>query len=61
MAYFYEDTPSGFVGIWPYDLEVAALVYQDLLEALRAWARQAGMTYRRYTSRDQYETNGSQT
>jgi hypothetical protein len=58
-----EDTPSGFVGIWPYDLKlkVADPRFKNLLVALREWARQSGLRYRLYTSRDKYETNDSQT
>lgn len=52
-----EDTPSGFVGIWPYDLKVADTTFQELLAVLRQWAYQSGFQYRLYTSATDYETN----
>lgn len=55
-----EDSPSGFILIWPYELKVASVVYQDLLVALREWASQAGIQFRLYRSPDEYETNGPQ-
>lgn len=52
-----EDTPGGFVGIWPYDLIVDAAVYNGLLEALREWARTLGLNYRLYSTRVDFEEN----
>jgi hypothetical protein len=54
-----EDTPDAFVGIWPYSLNLDIAVSQDLLEALSDWAKNSGMTYRLYRSKDDYETNSS--
>ena len=54
---FCEDTPSGFVGIWPHELEVAETTFQELLTVLRQWANQGGFQYRLYTSPTDYETN----
>jgi len=53
-----EDSPSGFVLIWPYELKADDTAIQDLLAALREWANQAGIQYRLYTSPTEYETNG---
>jgi hypothetical protein len=52
-----EDSPCGFVGIWPHDLDLETAVWQDLLAGLRSWASQSGFEYRLYTSRDHYEGN----
>lgn len=54
-----EDTPAGFVGIWPYELKVADVVLQDICVALREWASQSGMRYRLYTSAEKFEANDS--
>ena len=56
---FCEDTPSGFVGIWPYELKetITDALFQELLLVLRKWAILADFQYRLYTSRDDYETN----
>lgn len=58
---FCEDTPSGFVGIWPYELKVTDGIRQEVFSALREWATQSGLPYRLYTSRDEYETNEKNT
>jgi hypothetical protein len=52
-----EDTPFDFVGIWPYQLNLDASVLQDLLRGLGDWAGQAGITYRLYSTKDDYQTN----
>lgn len=51
-----EDTPDGYVGIWPYDLEISESEYVDLLAALRAWAETTQTEYRLYLTRDEYES-----
>jgi hypothetical protein len=51
-----EDTPDGYVGIWPYDLEIPDSEYFDLLVALREWAETIQSHYRLYLTRDEYET-----
>ena len=56
-AVFCEDTPSGFVGIWPSELEVTDATFQELLTVLRKWANQSGFQYRLYTSPTEYEAN----
>jgi hypothetical protein len=56
-AVFCEDSPAGFVGIWPYELEVTAATFQELVAVLRKWANQAGFQYRLYTSAMDYEAN----
>lgn len=50
-----EDTPEGWIGIWPYDLDVPESTYNDLLVALRLWAQTIGSDYRLYTTRDDFE------
>lgn len=61
LAYqvFCEDTPSGFVGIWPYELKeaVADTTFQELVAVLRKWAILSDLHYRLYTSQNEYETN----
>lgn len=59
---FCEDTPSGFVGIWPYELRetVTDAIFQEILAALRKWASLSDFQYRLYTSQNDYETNGAQ-
>ena len=52
-----EDTPAGFVGIWPYTLELDAPVYDDLLIALRTWATGISRNYRIYITKDRFEPN----
>jgi hypothetical protein len=56
---FCEDTPSGFVGIWPYEFNetVNEAVFLELLAVLRKWARLSDFQYRLYTSKTDYETN----
>jgi hypothetical protein len=54
-----EDTPGGYVGIWPHGLGLEEAVLQDLLEGLREWARSTGLTYRLHSSSDEYETNAA--
>lgn len=53
-----EDTPvsAGLVGIWPYDLQLDASTYPSLIQALHEWAREEGLIYRIYVSRDSFET-----
>jgi hypothetical protein len=51
-----EDTPDGFVGIWPYDLKISESEYLDLLVALRAWAKTIQTEYRLYVTGDEYES-----
>jgi len=57
---FCEDTPSGFVGIWPYELKetVTDATFQEILAVLRKWASLSGFQYRLYSSQNDYETNG---
>lgn len=50
-----EDTPDGYVGIWPYDLDIPEARYRDLLVALRSWAQTIQSDYRLYSTRDEYE------
>lgn len=50
-----EDTPSGFVAIWPHELNVPDALLQEILEVLRNWANQSGLQYRLYTSPNNYE------
>ena len=51
-----EDTPSGWVGIWPYSLDLDELVYADLIAALRDWAsEQLDVDYRLYVTKDEFE------
>ena len=59
---FCEDTPSGFVGIWPYEMKetVTDSIFQELLAVLRKWASQSDFHYRLYTSQNDYETNDPQ-
>jgi hypothetical protein len=52
-----EDTSCGFIGIWPYDLNLDQEKHQNLLQALREWAKNSNFKYRLYTSRDIYESN----
>lgn len=54
-----EDTPSGFVGIWPYELKgaVTDATFQEILVVLRKWASLCDFQYRLYTSQNDYETN----
>jgi len=52
-----EDTPDGYVGIWPYGIEISKSEYADLLIALRAWANTTQKTYRLYLTCDEYESN----
>src|SRR5471030_491294 len=52
-----EDTPSGFVAIWPYSLNLADAVLVDLLQGLHNWAEKIGIPYRLYRTRDDYQTN----
>jgi hypothetical protein len=52
-----EDTLLGFMGIWPYELNLEVAAWQDLLAGLRAWAGHSGLKYRLYTTRDHYEGN----
>lgn len=56
---FCEDTPSGFVGIWPYYLKeaVADTTFQELLAVLRKWAILSDLHYQLYTSQNDYDTN----
>jgi hypothetical protein len=57
-----ENTPHGFVGIWPYELKEAVtnVIFQELLVVLRKWANMSDFQYRLYTSRNDYETNDTQ-
>jgi hypothetical protein len=52
-----EDTPGGYVGIWPYNLELESTLHDELVHALVDWAKSTGFIYRLYTSRDEYVTN----
>ena len=51
-----EDTPDGYVGIWPCDLKITESEYADLLIALRAWAKTTQTEFRLYLTRDEYES-----
>jgi|SRR6056297_1971240 len=51
-----EDTPDGYVGIWPYDLNILESEYLDLVAALREWAETIQSEYRLYLTRDDYES-----
>lgn len=55
-----EDTPAGFVGIWPYELKLDSAEYHDLFNALREWANRQGISYRLYETRETFESNGSE-
>ena len=44
-----EDTPAGYIGIWPYDLDLPESTYDDLLVASRLRAPTIGSDYRLYT------------
>lgn len=59
---FCEDTPFGFVGIWPYHLKatVTEATFHQLLAVLRKWVCLCDFQYRLYTSQDDYETNDTQ-
>jgi hypothetical protein len=59
---FCEDTPSGVVGIWPYELKeiVGDAIFQELLVVLRKWTSLSNFQYRLYTSQNDYETNDTQ-
>ncbi len=51
-----EDTPSGWVGIWPCSLGLDESVYADVLVALRVWAAQKFVAnYRLYVTKDEFE------
>lgn len=50
-----EDTPDGYVGIWPYDLGIAESRYLDVLVALRSWAETIQSEYRLYFTPDDFE------
>ena len=52
-----EDTPAGFVGIWPYELGLDGAEYQDLMNVLREWANREGITYRLHETKDTFESN----
>lgn len=54
---FCEDTPGGFVGIWPYELNIADALLREILAVLRKWACQLEFQYRLYTSKNEYEGN----
>lgn len=54
---FCEDSPYGFVGIWPYDLEVPDTKFREILVVLQKWASQSGLKYRLYTSPKEYEVD----
>ena len=56
-----EDTPYGFVGIWPYVFKetVTNATFQEILTVLRKWASLSNFKYRLYTSQNDYETNGA--
>jgi hypothetical protein len=56
---FCENTPSGFVGIWPYELQVNNDTFQELLAVLRKWANHSGFQYRLYTTPTEFETSGT--
>ncbi len=49
---FCEDSPSGFVGIWSYELKgtIADALFQELLVVLRKLACLSDFQYRLYTS-----------
>ena len=55
-----EDTPDGFLGVWPHGLDLEERMLDDLLNGLREWADSSGRVYRIYTSADAYLTNESQ-
>lgn len=54
-----EDTPSGFVGIWLFELKdkVTNATFRELLTVLRKWASQSGFQYYLCISQADYETN----
>ncbi len=56
-----EDSPlsTGLVAMWPYELKIEDQVYEDLLDGLRTWASHSGLKYRIYKTRNEYETNVS--
>lgn len=56
-----ENSTSGHIIIWPYQLKIADAVYKDLFLALREWADQSGFHYRLYTSPKDYEADSPYT
>jgi hypothetical protein len=50
-----EDGPEGYTGIWVYPLNLAPADMQDLLAGLREWARQSGLDYQLFATRDDVE------
>jgi hypothetical protein len=54
-----EDTPDGFVAIWPYELPVDGARLQEIVSVLRKWASAVGLRGRLYTSKSTHEMVGS--
>ena len=54
-----EDTPAGFVGIWPYELKetIPDATFHELLGVLRKWASLSDFQCRLYASQNDYESN----
>lgn len=52
-----EDSPMGFVGVWPYELELDDISYRNFIESLIEWANSIGLEYRIYTTRHEFITN----
>ncbi len=52
-----EDSPvsEGLVAIWPYELEMAASTYANLIQALHDWAANEGLFYRIYVTPNHFE------
>jgi hypothetical protein len=50
-----EDGPEGYTGIWVYPLKLEPADMQDLLAGLREWARQSGLDYQLFATRDDVE------
>lgn len=53
-----EDTPSGFIGVWPYTLILEESELNDLVNGLLDWANSCGLVCRIYRSRNEYEHSG---
>ena len=54
-----EDTPTGSLGIWLYEIGFDETTLSDLQASLTEWAKSAGLTYRIYNTPDAWVTNRS--
>lgn len=48
---------TGLVLIWPYELQMESSAYSSLIQALHAWAKNEGLSYRIQVSMDTFEPN----